>query len=402
MVSGTQGAGSAADFDPYDDGLIETFDDTFAQMRRECPVVHSSTHGGFWIVTRYEEAAKVLQNAARFSNRASGSVRQDSVRLPLIPMVIDPPEQREFRRFLNPHFTAAAMAVHEPAIRRVCNTLLDSFIEDGSCDFVADFAAPLPESVFFGEVLRLPLSDAEALHHQIHRLLHSGLEESELAYAEMRRYAREVLDRRRRDGPGDDFISALLGAEIFSEPLDEDRMLRTLVLIMMAGLDTTTRTIANICHHLAEDPEMRDRLAAEPALIPTAIEEFIRYESVGGGIVRLTLEDTELAGVHIPAGERILVVIASANRDSAAFSEADRIVIDRNPNRHLAFGVGPHRCLGASLARLELSVATEEILRRLPGLALDPSIPPRYTNSTSRGLTQLGITFEPGSRGVPE
>jgi cytochrome P450 len=386
------------DFDPFDDGLIDRFDETFSFMRQQCPVAHSQAHGGFWTVTRFNEAATVLQDASLFSNRASGSVRQDSVKLPLIPMTIDPPEQREFRRLLNPHFTPAAMAVHEPAIQRVCIRLIDAFIERGRCDFVAEFAAPLPENVFFGEVLHLPPADAEALHHNIHRLLHGSLDESDAAYQEMRRYAKSVLDRRRRQPPVDDFINALLQARIFDEPLDEDRMLRTLVLLMIAGLDTTTRTIANICHHLAERPDLRERLQQEPELIPTAIEEFIRFESVGGGIVRSTREDVEVGGETIPAGQRILVVIASANRDAEAFPDADDIVIDRNPNRHLAFGIGPHRCLGASLARLELRVATEEILRRLPELEVDRSIPLRYTNSTSRGLTQLGITFRPGGR----
>jgi cytochrome P450 len=386
------------DFDPYDEGLIERFDETFEFMRRECPVVHSSAHGGFWTVTKFAEAAAVLQDADLFSNKASGSVRQDSYKLPLIPMTIDPPEQREFRRVLNPHFTPMAMAVHEPAIRRVCTRLIDSFIERGHCDFVAEFAAPLPENVFFGEVLHLPTADAEALHHQIHRLLHRSLDEADAAYQEMRRYAKSVLDRRRHGPAVGDFIDGLLNARIFDEPLDEDRMLRTLVLIMMAGLDTTTRTVANICRRLAERPDLRDRLQRQPDLIPAAIEEFIRYESVGGGIVRLTREAVDLGGRRIPPGERILVAIVSANRDADAFADADEIVVDRNPNRHLAFGIGPHRCLGASLARLELRVATEEILRRLADLQLDPAIPPRYTNSTSRGLTQLGITYRAGVR----
>ena len=386
------------DFDPFDDGLVNRFDETFAVMRQKCPVAHSTAHGGFWTVTRFDEAATVLQDANLFSNRASGSVRQDSVKLPLIPMTIDPPEQREFRRLLNPHFTPAAMAVHEPAIRRVCTRLIDAFVDRGRCEFVAEFAAPLPENVFFGEVLHLPPADAEALHHNIHRLLHRSLAESDAAYQEMRRYAKGVLDRRRAEPRVDDFIDALLHAQIFDEPLDEDRMLRTLVLLMIAGLDTTTRTVANICRHLAERPDLTERLHRSPELIPTAIEEFIRFESVGGGIVRLTREDVEVGGQSVPASERILVVIASANRDPEAFPDADDIVLDRNPNRHLAFGIGPHRCLGASLARLELRVATEEILKRLPELEIDSSVPLHYTNSTSRGLTQLDITFRPGSR----
>jgi cytochrome P450 len=290
------------------------------------------------------------------------------------------------------------MAVHEPAIRRVCRELIDGFVERGHCDFVSEFALPLPERVFFGEVLHLPPAEAQELHHEFQGMLHGSMEQAEAAYQAMRAYARKVLERRRRGQPLNDFIDALLNARVFDEPLDEDRMLRTLVLIMSAGLDTTARVVANICRHLAERPELRTRLAEEPELAPTAVEEFLRYESVGGGIVRLTRQDVEVGGEKIPAGERILVVIAAADRDEDAFSDADDIVIDRNPNRHLAFGIGPHRCLGASLARLEIRVATQEMVRRLPDLQLDPGIPPRYTNSTSRGLTQLGITFRPGRR----
>lgn len=396
-------ASLAESFDPYHPGLVDRFDETFALMRTHCPVVHSSAHGGFWVVTKYDEAASVLQDAQRFSNRASGPVRQDTYKLPLIPMVIDPPEQREYRRLLNPYFTPAAMAVHEPAIRRICTELIDAFIERGSCDFVAEFARPLPERVFFGEVLDLPQEEAESLHQEIHGLLHGSEHDMEGAYQAMRAYAKVVLDRRRSEQPRNDFIDALLGAKIFGEPLDEDRMVRTLVLIMHAGLDTTARTVANVCRHLAEQPALRERLKLEPELMAGAVEEFLRFESVGGGIVRLTREDVEVGGQRIPAGERILVVIASADRDADAFADADadEIVLDRKPNRHLAFGIGPHHCLGAHLARLEIRLATEEVVRRLADLALDPSIPPKYTNTTSRGLTQLGITFRAAALSQP-
>ena len=383
-------------FDPFDERLVDCFYETFATMRQSCPVTHSSAHGGFWVVTRYDEAATVLREADRFSNKASGSVRQDAHQLPLIPMVIDPPEQTEFRRILNPSFTPAMMARHEDAIRRVCDELIDVFVEQGRCEFVTEFARPLPARVFFGQVLHLAPAEAEALYGDIERLLHGSAADVVAAYNAMRSYGQRVLDRRRAEPRGDDFIDALLHATVFGEALDEDRMLRTLVLIMMAGLDTTTRTITNICRHLAERPQLRHRLQRQPELIPNAVEEFIRFESVGGGILRLTKEQVDLAGQTIPASERILVVIASANRDQAAFDDADDIVIDRHPNRHLAFGVGPHRCLGAPLARLELRVAVEQLVNRLADLVVEDQTPLRYTNSTSRGLRQLPVRFRPG------
>ncbi len=398
---------AAGEFDPFDDRLVDCFYETFATMRQTSPVAHSSAHGGFWVVTRYEEAAAVLRDADLFSNKASGSVRQDAHQLPLIPMTTDPPEQTEFRRFLNPWFTPATMAPHADAIRRVAAELIDGFAARGSCEFVTDFARPLPARIFFGQVLGLKPAEAEGLYGDIERLLHGSAADVVAAYQAMRSYAAIVIDRRRTElalrgedcvasaeARGDDFIDALVQATIFGEPLDDDRMLRTLVLIMMAGLDTTTRTITNICRHLAERPELRRRLRDDPAAIPQAVEEFIRYESAGGGILRLTKEAVELAGQVVPAGERVLVVIASADRDEAAFDDADDIDVDRSPNRHLAFGIGPHRCLGAPLARLELRIAVEELVRRLDELALVPGEPLRFTNSTSRGLTELHLTFK--------
>jgi cytochrome P450 len=389
------GAGLREHFDPYAPEFVERFYPTLETMRRDCPVVHSEAHGGFWAVTTYDDVARVLQDGDAFVKRSSASVRLRADGRPLLPMVIDPPDQAEFRRLLNPYFTPAAMAVHEPAIRRICTDLIDRFVKRGSCDFVAEFARPLPERVVFGVLLGLPPEDATALHGHIGAVLHGSDEEVEAAHASMSGYAGALLDRRRAGPARGDFIDALLHTEVGGARLDDAVVLRTVVLIMHAGLDTTTRAMANICRHLGERPELRRRLDGDPDAIPTAVEEFLRFESVGGGTARTTVREVELGGRCIPTGDRVMAVIASADRDESVFTDADELVLDRSPNRHLAFGIGEHRCLGAHLARLELRVGTEEVLRRLGDLRVAPASELSYTNSTSRGLSQLQITFTP-------
>jgi cytochrome P450 len=329
--------------------------------------IHRGDSNGdtFWLVTEMAPIRDAYQRTSVFSSRAI-QIDAPDPRYRWIPEMLDGPEHATWRRLLGPLFAPGAVKAMEGKIRARFDEILAVVAPRGGCDFVRDVALRFPNSIFC-ELMGLPLEDAEMFHRWETAILHEASGNSPTALAAMGEvmeyFAALVADRWRN--PKEDIVSRAATWRIDGEPVNEQDMLDFCLLMFMAGLDTVAAQLTYTFLYLAEHPDVQARLAATPSLIPAANEEFLRYFSfVTPG--RKVLADTTVAGCPVKAGEMVLLPLAAANRDPKEFERADKVVVDRKANRHIAFGAGPHRCLGSHLARLELNVALEAWHRRIP------------------------------------
>jgi cytochrome P450 len=298
--------------------------------------------------------------------------------VPLIPLQVDPPEHRKYRRLLDPIFAPRRMNLLEPEITRLVNESIDGFIDMGTCDFATDFAVPLPSSVFLA-LVGLPLSELDTFLEMKDGILRpSGDDMDQIkdgqkaAARRIEEYFAEAVKDRQKHRQEDDLLSMFLDAEVGDDRLTVDEILGICFLFILAGLDTVTDSLECFVARLAQHPDERRQVADDPGIIPSAIEELLRWETPVTTVARVATRDVELEGCPIKAGENIGVVIGSANTDEEATPGADQVDLARRENRHLAFGGGVHRCLGSNLARLELRVAMREWHRRIPEYSLVP------------------------------
>jgi cytochrome P450 len=298
--------------------------------------------------------------------------------VPLIPLQVDPPEHRKYRRLLDPIFAPRRMNLLEPEITRLVNESIDGFIDKGTCDFATDFAVPLPSSVFLA-LVGLPLSELDTFLEMKDGILRpSGDDMDQIkdgqkaAARRIEEYFAEAVKDRQKHRQEDDLLSMFLDAEVGDERLTVDEILGICFLFILAGLDTVTDSLECFVARLAQHPDERRQVVDDPGIIPSAIEELLRWETPVTTVARVATRDVELEGCPIKAGENVGVVIGSANTDEEAMPGADRVDLARGENRHLAFGGGVHRCLGSNLARLELRVAMREWHRRIPEYSLVP------------------------------
>ncbi len=392
------------DFDIHDDGLAPKVYERYADLRRTCPVAWSNSHGGHWVVARYADIHEVNRCPEIFSNNPVGIPPNLGQEQPLIPLEIDPPDHTSYRQILTPLFSPARMNALEPKIRSLVTDLIDGFADRGECEFIEEFARPLPSQVFLG-LMGWPLEDAPQLLKWTYDIIEGkpgGTDEESnevrtAAGMEVYTYFAELLDNA-YENPGDDIISQLTRARFNGErELSPFEVLNIVFIVMIGGLHTVTGTLGNSFIYLAEHPEQRDRLVANPALIPQAVEELLRWESIVAPARRVTTPVT-INGVQMEPGDRVLLPLGSAGRDPEEFPDAEEVILDRTPNRHLAFGSGPHRCLGSSLARVELKVAFEEFHRRLPDYELVADDPPVLRLHQVKGVNRMRLRFTPEVR----
>jgi hypothetical protein len=283
----------------------------------------------------------------------------------------------------------------EPRVRAICNELIDEFIAEGKCDAAARYSKHIPVRAI-AHMLGIPEKDSDLFINWIHEILELGIKDDRIlmqAVQEMSGYFAEQIERR-KTRPTEDLISTLMNArDKNGQPLSDAHVLGTLRLLLIAGIDTTWSAIGSSLWHLAKTPSDRERLIAEPALIPIAIEEFLRaYSPVT--MAREVVKETTISGCPVKPGNMVLLSFPAANRDPAMFPDADQVVIDRKENRHAAFGLGIHRCVGSNLARMEMAVAIEEWLKRIPDFRLDPLGKVTWSEGTVRGPRQLPVLFD--------
>ncbi len=360
------------DFDFHGEALDGIFAD-YATMHRACPVAWSGRYGGFWTLTRYEDVQVAEHDLDTFSVAPSMILPSFGTDRPLIPLDIDPPALTAYRRILLPFFTPSRMDALVPRARELAGHLLDELVpdEDGVVD-VSDYCRLLPAMVF-SEYCGFPTEDAAQFDRWVDDIVFARVDDEATARAAadaVYDYFRDLIARRRHQ-PGPDVISALLAARYDgTRPLDDEEMLDICYLLFVAGLETTAGTIRAALWHLAGHPADLSRLAADPSAIPAATEEILRTLSPVQAMARTLKADIELGGVTMRAGERVVIALGAANRDPEVFESPDEIRLDRPANRHIAFGVGAHRCLGSNLARREVNVAIDAFIGRHPRFRL--------------------------------
>jgi cytochrome P450 len=384
----------------------------YRQLREEGPVRRAVIARGLdaWLVTRYEDGLAALSDPRLSSDVRDASDPRLLQQLPVTEresmlrnmLRADPPDHTRLRRLVSKAFTARRVTELRPRVQAVTDGLLDAIVQEGRADLVADFALPLPVTVI-SELLGVPTTHRYDFQRWTDDMILRGPEPPDPAvvdgaWQQMRAYLTKLLEAKRAD-PEDDLLSALITARDEEQRLDEEELIATAFLLLVAGYITTVNLIGGGIAALLAHPDQLQLLRDDPALLPDAIEEFLRYDGpVNPGIARFAREDVEIAGVTIPRGATVLVASAIADRDPARFPDPDRLDITRRDNPHLAFGHGIHYCLGAPLARLEGQVAIGTALRRLPGLAL--AVPPdelRWRPGGLRGPQRLPVTFTPGS-----
>jgi cytochrome P450 len=337
------------------------------------PGVAGEAEHPFWVVTRMQDVRACCQDPTIFSNSAISVSAPDPSYL-WIPEMLDPPVHTKWRRLLGQFFSPGAIAPWQPRGRAVMNEILDEVIEKGRCDFVADVALRFPNTLF-SEMFGLPLGDAPQFQVWETAILHASPDrehDSLQAMREVQDYFAGLIAERRKQ-PREDILTIALTWTIDGDPVSDDDLLAFCLLVFMAGLDTVGMQLSYAMWHLARHPGDRRRLAADPTLWESAIEEFLRYYAmVTTG--RKVMKDTEIGGCPVKAGQMLMLPLSSANRDPAEFPDADKVIIDRKENRHLGFGAGVHRCLGSHLARQQLYVALTEWHKRIPEYSLDPDV----------------------------
>jgi cytochrome P450 len=384
------------DFDHTDPRWTEDPFPIWEELRAASPVVHTKRFLGCYMPTTYEAVKEVAYDTEHFSSRRVivRDVRPDiTSRAP--PITSDPPEHKPAKQLLLPPFTPDAMKKLEPRVRAICNELIDAFIADGECDAAARYTKHVPVRAI-AHMLGIPEKDGDLFIKWIHEILELGIKDDDIlmqAVHGMTAYFAGHIEQRRKQ-PTNDLISALMQAKgKDGQPLPDDHVLGSLRLLLIAGIDTTWSAIGSALWHLAKTPADRERLVKEPELMPTAIEELLRaYSPVT--MAREVMKETVVSGCPVKPGNMVLLSFPAANRDPAMFADADRVVIDRKENRHAAFGLGIHRCIGSNLARMEMTVALEEWLKRIPDFSLDPAGKVTWSEGTVRGPRQLPVLFK--------
>ena len=362
----------------------------FQHMRQHTPVVFDDRFGS-WNAFKYNDAQQVLSNYAVYSSQNSESNQGIDVSI----LNMDPPRHRQLRALAAQAFTPRAVALLEGRIAEIVNQLLDTVERQGHMDLIDDLAYPLPTTII-AEMLGVPISDREQFRHWSNQIVGSEPIDRSTGMGPqqaMGQYFRKLLPERRRQ-PKDDLISALLQAQVDGASLSEAELLGFCILLLVAGNETTTTLLGNAILTFDEHPEVMEELRADPSLMPGAIEEVLRYRPSVRMMFRTTIQEAQLSGQVIPAGESVIAWLASANRDEEQFPDPDTFDIHRSPNRHLAFGYGIHFCLGAPLARLEARVALNILLARWDDIRRERDVSLEPLDSfILLGLRHLPITF---------
>jgi cytochrome P450 len=361
---------ATVDAEPFDPNLFldpETGRNPqeFYRKARTAGALVPGAFGGFEVMRR-DEVEYALQHPEIFSSA------MEAVDLGQV----DPPEHSKYRKLLDPIFAPKRMNLIEPDIARLVNELIDGFVDDGSCEFTTALAEPLPSSVFL-RLLGLPLSDLPLFMEMKNGILRPAGDDLEtiqanqrVTAAEIERFFAEALADRRKK-PQDDILSMFAGAEVGGDRLTDDEILGICFLFLLAGLDTVTDTLECFFAYLARHPDQRRLIVEDPAIIPTAVEELLRWETPVTGVARVATQDVEIGGCPVRRGDHVGVSIGSANTDERVLSDAYEVILSRN-SKHLAFGAGVHRCLGSHLARLELRTTLREWHARIPDYDIAP------------------------------
>lgn len=387
------------DFDYWDPETLREPFPLYQEFRDgECPIVKSEMFGGYYVASRYEDVTEVLADFRTYVSGEGISVPDFPSDYSMFPVETDKPLHDEFRRLLTDPLRPKEVAKLEPTARRLVNDLIDRFIERGECEFTKDVSSPLVTKLI-GPFTGLDEKYWDGLEGAAYDMLYG--EDRETASTAFFDFIKEQFEMR-RDGSRDDFLTLLLTAEIRdgeeTRHLTEHERLSTIWSVVLAATDTTTGLASTTLWYLAKHPELRQRFVEDPSLIERNLEEFIRM-FVGPTLARTVAKPTVLGGVELAPKDKVVFMLAAAGRDERAFERPEEFVFDRRPNKHVAFGLGIHKCVGIHMARMEFKVMMEEVFRRLPDfeLAADPDDLVITAGATWQ-IRTLPLRFSPGVR----
>jgi cytochrome P450 len=394
----------ATDFDVLDPRYVNDPFSIWDDLRQSCPIAHTDRRKSSWLPTRYDDVTDIAHDIAHFSSLKVAVIPGDEDEDPnadfdgpnleygLPPISADPPLHTWTRRLLLPWFSHQRVDSYVPLTRELCRGLLDQFADQGNADAAADYAQQIPVRVI-ARILGVSPELSDTFTGWVRDVLEfaDDPERRQRGGEGLLNYFLGQLEESRRN-PGDDLLSELLTTEVDGQPVDDGIVLGMAALVLIAGVDTTWSAIGSSLWHLAAHADDRKRLVAEPDLMPTAVEELLRaYAPVT--MARVVTEDLEYKGCPMKAGDKVLMNFPAANRDPEAFEQPDVVLLDRAHNRHVAFGSGIHRCAGSNLARMELQVALEEWLARIPEFALAEGQEVAWAGGQVRGPRILPVVF---------
>ncbi|MDA8046116.1 MAG: cytochrome P450 [Actinomycetota bacterium] len=401
-------------FDRHAPEYIDHFDDLTHQLHEKCPIAWTETWGGHWVASGYKEVFEIARHGSLLSNDHDVHHERkgwQGITIPSPPgrdtrggfLEMDPPEQRDWRRAIDPYLSPAAINRWKPMLDDLTRACIDERIETGTIDFVDDLANVVP-AIMTLALMGLPLADWEIYCEPAHAQVYTPPTSPDMARViEMTSVTQQKLldgirECRRNPRPG--MVLGLIEAEIMGGPASDSDIRDTLGLLIGGGFDTTTALTAHSLQWLGENPTERARLRAElPELIDLATEEFLRYYTPAPGDGRTVTCEYELSGHHLEEGDRLWLSWAMANRDPSVFEEPDAVKIDRRHNRHTSFGLGVHRCIGSNVARTVFKAMLTAVLDRIPDYVCDPSGAVHYdTIGVINGMKHLPATFTPGLR----
>ncbi len=389
----------AEDYDIFDEGYVKDPFPIWQDLRERCPIAHTERWGGSWMPTKYADLRAFVGMVPALSSKEPLVVAP--VELPesadsaiaAPPITSDPPEQIPIRRLILPFFTPKAVAEHRQFTEDFCNSLIDGFIDKGECDGAGQYAQMIPPMVI-GHMLAIDPARNDEFVSWVRGVLEIGLTNVEVRLASRAKiiaFFREMVAER-RGNLGNDLISRLIQSELGGEPVDDITIVGMCNLLLVAGIDTTWSSIGAALWHFAAHADDRRRLAAEPDLFPSAIEEMLRFYSPVT-MARVVTEETSHGDVTFQPGDRVLMNFPAANHDPEMFDEPEKVKLDREKNRHIAFGIGIHRCAGSNLARMEMDVALRTWFARIPEFELSDPGAVTWAGGQVRGPRNLPIRF---------
>ncbi|HEX9043878.1 MAG TPA: cytochrome P450 [Candidatus Limnocylindrales bacterium] len=393
--------GRSESFDHHDPGFVRDPESVFGPMREEHPLVHSDRYGGFWVLTRYDDVIAAAIDHEAFTSAVPGTTLIPSTQPrtdPLLPIELDPPEHTRYRALVNPVFAKPRIDAMRPDLEILATRLLEDFVREGGGDVMAEFAHPMSLGSL-ARLMNLPEEDEERWFDWVERMYSNALRDKgdqAQAVREAEAYIADRIEERRQE-PHDDFLGMLLQAEVEGHRLSDLEIRQFGMLMLLAGYETTSGAMGMSLLRLAEHPDERALLFGDAlGLEHTAVNELLRLISPVQVFGRNAAHDVDMYGQTIPAGDVVLLAYGAANHDPRAFEQPERCVLDRHPNRHVAFGHGRHLCLGSNLARLELTIMIERFAEMLPDFHLDPDRPPRWKpRGDVRALASLHLLAGP-------
>ena len=383
-------------FDHWSSKMAYSPYDVWARLRNECPVARTEKHGGFFVLSRYADVFAAALDTGTFSSDGDGlgvAIPPQEVR-PLYPIDLDPPYHTRYRQMLNPFFNMRTVATMENSIRELARELIAAFPKAGVFDVAAAFTLPLPRRVGF-RMLSFPGDRTAEISELVEAVMSNVAERQGAAAPRLFEVLTEILAERRAQPRRDDLLDTVVFGEVDGVPVDEKQSFAMLILLLMGGLSTTSDALGMMIEWLADHPEDVKRLREHPELHNLAVDEFVRYSSPVAHIGRTVMSDTEVEGCPLPKGSRVLLSFGSANRDDRIFHRPDEVLVDRQPNKHVGFGIGPHRCIGSHVAKLQIKVALEELLAAMPPFRVHDHGQTHWVGSESRMIDRLILALEP-------